>query len=263
MGIIKFIDNKNFILILIQITVSRNKEIYGGVNIRFKKDLNYIIAKLEYFLPGYHCKSAHLIYMLDKMNENLIPQLNELNKIEQKEKNLYKESKNCNNANIIEYKYKIPKDLEKNVHIIFFSRKFLNFFNYEGKMIKELKYLNDNIQFTTSDSNHYFSLEYLQKIFDKILKVFNVIVGKYYINVYDNNDINGNFLIMTKLSSNHLTITINIKGKKLQILKVVNNEISNAMIDSNDNEERISYFFEIINPDNVKKISLFEKIIID
>ena len=40
MAIIKFIDNAYFVLILIQITVSRSKDKFGGVNIRFIKDLN-------------------------------------------------------------------------------------------------------------------------------------------------------------------------------------------------------------------------------
>lgn len=263
MAIIKFIDNNFFILILIQITVSREKKKFGGVNIRFQKDLNYIIAKLEHFLQGYHSKSAHLIYILDKMNEKIIPDLNEINKLDysiENKSNNEQENKNDKNIN---YKYKIPREYENNTHLLFFSRKFLNFFNYEGKMIKELVICDDGgIKFETSESLHYFSIDFLQKVFDKVLETFNIKVGKYYFNLYDNKNINGNYLIITKYSINDLIITININSQKLHVLKVMNNRIFNVGIEDNEMEEKISYFFEIINPNDVNKITIFDKIII-
>ena len=141
---------------------------------------------MEHYLPGYHSKSAHLIYILDKNNENIIQKLNESNKFIPNEKKSNSDLED-NNDQIINYKHKIPKNLEKNVHLIFFSRKFLYFFDIEGKMVKELICIDDNIKFETSDSYHYFLIEYFQKIFDKVIREFNIKVGKYYINLYDFN----------------------------------------------------------------------------
>ena len=258
LAIIKFIDGNSFVLILVQITVSRDNSKFGGINQRFQKDLNYFIAKLEFFLPGFHSKSVHLIYILDKRNDNIIPELNTLSTKERATNKIEKsEDENIN------YKYQIPKELSDNVHLIFFSRKFLNFFNNEGKMIKELVINKDNnIKFETSDLKHYFSIEYIQKVFNKVLESFNIKVGKYYIDSYDYNDMNGNYLIITKLNINHLNIIININGKKVHILKAIDSIISNVENDTNY-EERISYFFEIINPKEVNKVSVFDKIIID
>ena len=161
----------------------------------------------------------------------------------------------------INYKKGLNNLFENKVHLLYYGRKYLKFYTEKGKIIKELSYINQNIRFETSDINHYFLNEYVQKIFNKIIKIFNIEVGKFYLDNYDYADMVGNLLIITKLDSTHITVIININGKKLHSLEVKENKI--IQIKEINYNEKESYFFEIINPNDVSSISLFLPINLD
>ena len=295
LGIIRFLFNKRYALILFQITVSTENKKFGGVNNRFEKDIYYITSKIDYFFPDYKSDGVHLIYVLDKNDESLIPELyniknemfNEIqiqdnnfknlnmkeikfsNKMKNQHKEINEKNKNKNLENLnkkgicidIDYKYNLSSQLYDQVHLIYFSRKFLNFFNEEGEMIKGLNYENNKLSFDVSEIKHYFSHDYLQKIFNKIISVFNIKIGKIYYAEYDYENIPGNYLILTKLDINKYTAIINIDGNIIHFLKIINFTI--AEIKDFKQKEKISYFFEIINPKEVNSISLFENIIVE
>jgi len=63
-------------------------------------------------------------------------------------------------------------------------------------------------------------------------------------------------LIFIKISDNDFIIVINLKGKKVHTLEFKNGEIINIFDDIN--EIRLSYIFEIINPNEVNSISNFQ-----
>lgn len=262
LAIIKFLDNKLYVLILFQITVSRDIHKFSSVNSRLSKDIQYILAKIEYFLKGYHSKSVHLIYVLDK-NENIILEYNNSNKEiinDDKNSEIQKdEDKNTNDEKKLNYKRQIPKELNDNVHLLFFGRKILKFFTEEGKMVKELVCKNGEIIFECSEVKHYFLNEYIRNAFEQIIKSFNIKIGKYYIDMYDYRDMKGNFLILTKINDNHLLFIININGKIMHTLET-NKDTFNNITKYINNNEKISYFFEIINPEEIYDISIFAPI---
>lgn len=297
LGIIRFIGKNHYVLFLIRITVSRENIKFGGVNCRLEKDICYITSKINNFFPNYKSDGVHLIYVLDKIDENIIPELNIINNnisneiiikddkhknfkmkeiifpkidkanIDEKKTKRYRSLKNLNKKGIhsnIDYKYNLPSQLNSQVHLLFFSRKFLNFFNEEGKMVKELIYENGNLIFNVSEVKHYFPNVYLQKMYDNIIRSFNIKIGKIYYSEYDYDDVTGNYLIFTKIEINLFTVIINIKGKIIHFLKIKDNIISEIKNNNNNNgKEKISYFFEIINPEEVNVIQLFEDIIIE
>ena len=265
LGIIKFIDKNYYVLILLQITVSREKSKFVGINSLLEKDICYITAKIEYFLPKYKSKGVNLIYILDKKNEYIIPEVNNSNN---KEIKFQTNNILTNNSNQmidskldkdIPYKSNLSQNLKSQVYLLYFGRKFLNFYDCEGKMIKELFFENDQLKFNVSMSQHYFSQEYLQKIFDEIVKVFSISIGKFYIDDYDFSNKAGNFLILTKISSNYITIVINIYERIMHFLEAKDNTIRQISY-VNIDEEKKSYFFEITNPENINSISLFGEI---
>ena len=63
-------------------------------------------------------------------------------------------------------------------------------------------------------------------------------------------------MIFIKISDNNFIIVINLKGKKVHTLEVQDEEIANIFDDIN--EIRLSYIFEIINPNEVNSISNFQ-----
>ena len=258
LGLIKFIDNNYFILVIYQITVSRDKDKYFGVNSRFKQDILYIIAKFEYYLKGYKSKGAYLIYVLD-INED-----NYLNDINQKKDSTKKSSNEKEKSFIedIDYKNGLDELLKKNVFLLYFGRKYLKFLTEEGQIIKEMIFDDEEIKFITSDSYHYFLDEYTKKIFDKIISIFDIEVGKYYIQNYDYEDMIGNFMIMTKISDTLITIVIIINGKKLHSLEA-NGKTIKEIKGTMDYKPKVSYIFEILNSAQINKVSLFSDISIN
>lgn len=266
MGIIKFINEKSFIIILFQITVSRDKKKFGGVNKTLEQDILYITNKIEQFFTGYKSAGAYLFYILDLDDNNqLHNELNKINKQDKKnteveeQKSSTSQSKKTKKSDCIEFKNGLNHQLIEKVYLLFFGRKYLNFYTLDGNIIKELAYENNDIKLITSDTRHYFLDEILQKIFEKVIELFNIKIGKLYLNNYDYSDIIGNFLILTKLNNTHATIVINIEGKKWHFLEVNNNTIEEVVIEKNYGE-KISYFFEIINSNTINPISIFSKI---
>ena len=139
----------------------------------------------------------------------------------------------------------------------------MKFISEEGKIIKELIYTNKNINFVTSDINQYFLDEYIQKIFNKTIKIYNIEIGKMFIDLYDFTDKTGNLLIITKINNEKVTVVIIVKGKTIHSI-----EIDNGIMHDNANNElnypeKESYYFEIINPDKVNVISHFSPINIE
>ena len=267
LGIIKFIENNSFVIILYQITVSREKSKFRGVNQSLEHDICYIIAKFEHFLKGYKSKGVYLIYVLDK-DENITLNDKQYKEDESKKlksqkgsKGLPKEKENSFNENI-DYKNGLNKLLVNNVHLLFFGRKYLKFFTEEGKIIKEMIFVNEKISFITSEKNHYFLEETIQKIFDKIVDTFHVEIGKFFVDNYDFGDMIGNFMIITKIDKALVTVVIIIDGKKLHCFQA--NEKNIMQVSNNFNyNEKSSYIFEIINPEKINKISLFTSLNID
>ena len=185
LGIIKFIDNNSFVTILYQITVSREKNKFRGVNQSFQRDICYITAKFEYYLKPYKSKGVYLIYVLDKdeklnLNNKMCEGMEHKIKREARKgsknslKNKSKESQFNEN---IDYKTGLNELLANNVYLLFFGRKYLKFFTEKGKIIKEMDFKNEKIEFITSDKNHYFLEENIQQIFDKIVDLFKIEVG--------------------------------------------------------------------------------------
>lgn len=99
----------------------------------------------------------------------------------------------------------------------------------------------------------------MQIIFDKVIQIFNISIGKFYIDDYDFMDKVGNFLILTKLNSNHTTIIININGRKIRFLEAID-DILREFNPGHLYEEKKTYFFEILNPESVSKIALFGEV---
>ena len=268
LGIIKFTNNNFFVLLLFQITVTKEDKKFQGINKCMEYDIAYIIAKIENFLKGYKSEDVHLIYVLDK-NEEIESNKKTDSDIKQSESSkLYEKkisSKNKKEKQLIEtivnYKKGLKNLYENKVHLLYYGRKYLKFYTEKGKIIKELSYINQNINFETSDINHYFLNEYVQHIFNKIISIFNIEVGKFYFDYYDYDDMIGDCLIITKISSNHITVVININGKKLHLLEVKENKI--AQVKKINYNEKESYFFEIINPNDINSISLFSLITLD
>ena len=265
LGIIKFIDNNHFIFIIYQITISRETKKFFGVNSCFKQDIRYIIDKFEHYLEGYTSKGIFLMYVLDKDEKN---DSNDM-PIQKEDKTEKKKSKSLSKENIkekdnliievIQYKNGLDASLKENVFLLYFGRKYLKFLTKEGQIIKEMVFVDDKIKFITSDKNHYFSDEYVQKIFDKIIDIFDIKVGKFYIDNYDYDDMIGNFMILTKISDKLVTIVIIIDGKKLHCLEADGENIKDIGDGMNYNS-KISYIFEILNYDQINRISLFSDI---
>lgn len=287
LGIIKLIDNNFYILLLIQITVSRENSKFGGINCRLDKDIFYLTSKINYFFPNYKSAGIHLIYVLDTNNESIIPDLNNIKnetsyeikkdsnmkEINFLDKIIKDSNKNKSDKKLeylkqkgilvnFDYKYNLPLKLNSNVHLLFFSRKFLNFFNEDGKMVNELTFENNKINFIVSNVDHYFSNLYFQKIFDKIINIFNIKVDKIFYDEYDYSNVPGDFLILTNIDINKLTAVINIKGKIIHFLEIDKNKISQTRNEKLYNQ-KISYFFQIINPSDISYVSLFGDIMID
>ena len=165
------------------------------------------------------------------------------------------------------------------VYLLYFDRKYLKFLSEDGKIIKEMTFEKEKekekgkenekenekekekeyIKFIYSDINHYFLDNYTKKFFDKVIDIFMIKVGKFFVDNYDFSNIIGNFLIITKFSDKSATAIININGQKfhsIQANKAIMKQIQNVTVF----EERESYYFEIINPDNINTISLFSEI---
>lgn len=238
MAIIKFIDDKYYILILFQITVSREKKKFTQINCGFDKDIKYITSKLENSLKGYLSQSVHLIYVLD----------------------LQKDEMNIDTLKV-DIKNQIPKELLNNVHLLFFGRQFLNFFNEDKKMVKELLFEKNNLKFEITDSEQYFVVPFYQKAFDKVLNLFKIKVGEFYINNYDFEEISGNFLIFSKINNQHLVFIVNLNNKICHSLEIKNSIIYNNKIEIK--EKKKAYFFKIKNPNEVNPISIFNEVALD
>ena len=221
MGILKFINDKQFIIVLFQITVSREKHKFGGINKTFEKDILYLTDKFE-------------VYLLDKDDIN---------------------NPNCDK---ILYKDGLNNQLKDFVFLIYYDRKYLHFCTEDGRVIKELIYKNENLRFITSDNHHYFQDENIIKIYDKIINLFHPSIGKYYIDNYDYNDVTGNYLILSKIDNDHITIVVNINGKRLHSFDIKNNIIKQVL--SLNYGEKKSYYFEITNPKDISSISIFTEI---
>ena len=269
LAIIKFTQKNSFVLILFQITVSKEKKKFQGVNQCYEYDISYIVAKIEKYLKGYKSEDVHLIYVLDRDEENDLNNINVQDKKRSKslKKNEKMPSKNTSKEktiaeSIIDYKNGLNNLFENKVHLLFFGRKYLKFYTEQGKIIKELSYSNQNINFITSDINHYFLDENIQRIFNKIIAIFNIEVGIFYIDSYDYTDVVGNSLIITKIDNTHATVAININGKKLHLLEVNKNHIEEVIYEKGYPIKE-SYFFEIINPKDVNAITLFSAIDLD
>lgn len=252
MGIIQFID-KSFIMLLFQITVSHDKNKFGDVNKTLEQDILYITSKIEKFLRGYKSAGVYLFYVLDidESKQSFPGTEKKQSQIEQKKSPYDK----------IDYKYCLAKELKNSVHLIYFGRKYLNFYTEEGKSIKELANNNNKLEIVTSNINHYFLDENIQKSFEKVLELFKLKIGKVYIENYEYKDVIGNCLIITKINNSQLTVVINIKGKKIHILEI-NDKIIEEVTQEKIYDSRVSYFFEIKNADEISPISLFSKIII-
>ena len=235
--IIKLLEEKKFIVIACQITTSKDNDKYKNINTILEYDILYINDKFENYLSEYKSAGFYLLYMVDK--DDIHDLLN-------------------NNINI-NFKNGLNNNLSEQVHLLYFSRKYLNFYTTEGKIVKDICYKNEKIEFITSDINHYFSDENTINIFNKIIKLFLIKVGKIYIDYYDGYNEAGNFMIFIKISDNNFIITININGKKIHILEAKNGKIKQIYNEINY-DKKLSYFFEIINSDEINTISLFSEI---
>lgn len=264
LGIIKFIDNNSFVLLLFQITVSREEKKFAGVNKCFEFDISYLVAKFEEYLIGYKSKGVFLIYVLD-VNEDIyfkkdIEQVNEKNdEINIKDLNPKSKSKSNTNKKNINYKNHLNSIFNDKVYLLFFGRKYLNFFTEEGKMVKELDFIDEKINFISYDKYYYFIDEYLQKAFEKIITLFSIEIGKVFIDDYDYEDMIGNFLIISKINNTFSIIVINIDGKKLHCIELNDGTLKQVSSEMNYIQKK-SYFFEIINPTKINKITLFSNI---
>ena len=236
LGIIKFIGNYDYILILFQITVRRDNPKFNGINKRFEIDIMYILAKIEQYFTNYKSKGAYLIYVLDKDESNKDFDIEKIN-----------------------YKSGLKKDFNDKVFLLYFGRKYLRFLTEDGKIIKEINCVNEKIEFITSNIYHYFLDEYIQKIFDKVIKIYKIEIGKLYIDNYDYTDVIGDYLIISKINNKFATAVINIGGKKIHTLQA-NNETMRQIANDIVFHEIGSYFFEILNPNEVNLISLFPDI---
>lgn len=266
MGIIKFINESQFIIILFQDTVSRDKQKFGGINKALEKDIAYLTDKFEQYLLNYKSAGVYLIYVLDKdENNNVNTESVEMeNPKKQKLKDQIKTSSRTksmedDNKEEIFYKDGLNAQLKNNVYLLYYDRKYLNFFTEDGKLIKELIYKDENLQFITSNNLHYFSDENSQKIFDKIIDIFSPEIGIHFINSYDYSDIIGNYLIFSKIDNEHFTVVINIEGKKKHSFDIKKNFL-NEVTDMNYGVANKSYYFEIKNPRNISPISVFAQI---
>ena len=253
LAIIRFTSKNSFAIILFQMTVSREKSKFRDVNIRIGKDTLYIIDKIEKYFKGYKSQTFHIIYVLDK-DENL----NNIIKVKEKKNN--KSTKEENNIiEKIDYKNGLDKYLTDKVHLLFFGRKYLKFMTEEGKIVKELSFKNDDIEFITSDKNHYFLDEYIQKIFNKVIELFSIEIGKLYVDNYDFCDMVGDCLIITKINNSFVTVVVNINGKKLHMIEVNDNIMKQIPKETTYNDKE-SYIFEIVNPNAIIPISLFQQV---
>lgn len=136
--------------------------------------------------------------------------------------------------------------MANNVYLLFFGRKYLKFFTEKGKIIKEMDFKNEKIEFITSDKNHYFLEENIQQIFDKIVDLFKIEVGKFFVDNYDFGDKIGNYMIITKIDKTLVTVVIIINGNKLHCLETNSKNITQVL--NCIYNEKVSYIFEIINP---------------
>ena len=269
LGIIKFTGKNSYVLLIFQITVSREKTKFSGVNMNLERDIAYIISKIERYLKNYKSEDVHLIYVLDKdedkdlnINDKNESQLKDSENIKKKSSEK-KISKQDTGKYDIDFKSGLNAALTNNVHLIYFGRKYLKFISEEGKIIKELIYTNKNINFVTSDINQYFLDEYIQKIFNKTIKIYNIEIGKMFIDLYDYTDKIGNLLIITKINNKKVTVVVIVKGKTIH-----STEIDDGIMQENANNElnypeKESYYFEIINPEKVNVISHFPPINIE
>ena len=139
----------------------------------------------------------------------------------------------------------------------------MKFISEKGKIIKELIYMNKNINFVTSDINQYFLDEYIQKIFNKTIKIYNIEIGKMFIDLYDFTDKIGNLLIITKINNMKVSVVIIVKGKTIHTIEADNGIMQENVNNELNYPEKESYYFEIINPDEVNIISHFSKINIE
>ena len=264
-AIIKLIENSFFVLFVFQVTVSRETKKFKSVNILLEKDIAYLIDKFEYYLKGYKSKGFYLIYVLDNQENEDINLLNNKKDIK----------KNTN----VEYKKGLNSKIKDIVYLLYFDRKYLKFLSEDGKIIKEMTFEKEKekekgkenekenekekekeyIKFIYSDINHYFLDNYTKKFFDKVIDIFMIKVGKFFVDNYDFSNIIGNFLIITKFSDKSATAIININGQKFHSIQA-NNAIMKQIQNVTVFEERESYYFEIINPDNINTISLFSEI---
>ena len=269
LGIIKFTGKNSYVLFIFQITVSRERKKFSGVNMNLERDIVYITAKIESYLTNYKSEDVHLIYVLDKdedkdlnINDKNVSQVKDSKKSKKKSSEK-KISKQDTGKDDIDFKSGLNIGLINNVHLIYFGRKYLKFISEKGKIIKELIYMNKNINFVTSDINQYFLDEYIQKIFNKIIKIYNIEIGKMFIDLYDFTDKIGNLLIITKINNMKVSVVIIVKGKTIHTIEADNGIMQENVNNELNYPEKESYYFEIINPDEVNIISHFSKINIE
>lgn len=266
LGIIKFLGDNSFVIILYHIIVSKKESKFSEVNQSLERDICYITAKFENYLEGYKSKGVYLIYVLDK-DENIDLKNKMCMRIDDETKRrLGGDSKkslknNPEHNEDIDFKNGLNQLLKNNVYLLFFGRKYLKFLTEDGKIIKEMVIKNEKIEFITSDKNQYFLEENIQKVFDKIVGLFDIEIGKFFIDNYDFGDMIGNYMIITKINKNLVTVIIIIDGKKLHCLEA--NEKNIIQVSNITYNEKVSYIFEIINPKKITKISLFLQVNID
>lgn len=244
-GIIKLIGENSFVIFAFQVTVSRDNKKFRSVNSNLEKDIRYLTDKISYYLKRDNSKGFYLFYVLDNQ--------------EKEETNLLNNSINIGKSKQVNYKNYLDNKLNNQVYLLYFSRKFLKFESEDGKIIRELTFEKESIKFNYLNINHYFFDDFTKKIFNKVIDIFLIKIGKFFIDLYDYNNIIGNYLIITKLDGSNATAIINNNCHKIHTIYIKQSTMKQI---SNDEvfEPKESYFFEIINPNDINNISLFSEI---
>ena len=224
--IIKFLNNYKFIIFLCQATIRTDTDKFKFINMAFHKDIFYLVSKIEYFFQGYESLGAQLIYILPLQN----------NEIE------------------IKYKHSIDKNLINNVHLLFFHKNL--YFYFENKKILENIFINDRnemkFQVLDKEKNNVFYGVDLNNEIEAIKKAYNIRIGNVFIISFDDN-ILGNFLVITKelfliVINSEIKYKISYKNQLEIIFDYDLNYLKGTKL----------YFLEILNPEEVSTIHVFQ-----
>jgi len=225
-GIIKFLENNKFILILCQITIRDDNDKFKRINLSFHKDKYYLNSKIEQFFPGYKSIGVNLIYIVPLHN----------------------------NYFNIKYKISLDESLVDCCHLLFFDNN-LNFYIEKDNILKNIKLdINKKITFDFSNvcENYLFYGKNLGKKINRITKLYNIELGDIYISKYDNVLIENALAITEKLfiiiTHNKILHTIEYNGKLNEIF----DENIKKML-----ENKKYYFIQIKNPNEVNILSVF------